>query len=410
FKSNIETYNSEITLYVANEYTSTTGTFRLEDLNKDSSNIKRDVVKSMKNSDVPKFEIQNGLLVYVKNKCTANEIKWVTDVGVKEKSTTPIVAIPTPVGGSVFKDKDNKEVPVPEGFSVDVANNVVNDGLVIKDNNNENEFVWIPSKEISGGFVRRNLRNETFNSSNFNEDYPLDSGEYKEIKDSETKYGGFYVARYEAGLPVGGVTKKTDGTQKPVSKKGSTVWTNIRFAENMADKIGTTDGALKVAKSMYNTNTVKSVLLYPAHVDTIMKWFLDAPTLTNGVGLTLDNKTAYSSSHTDAVGTASNEILQNSSRWGNYHTSSTYKAVVVTTCTGVVKPAGSSDVYRVKNIYDLAGNVFEWSMEAGSVNGRVLRGGYYGDAGAVDPATYRVDNYPSFNSMGCGFRLGIYIK
>ncbi|MEG2236003.1 MAG: hypothetical protein RR144_06200 [Clostridia bacterium] len=39
----------------------------------------------MKNSDVPKFEIQNGLLVYVKDKCTANEIKWLTDVGIKEK-------------------------------------------------------------------------------------------------------------------------------------------------------------------------------------------------------------------------------------------------------------------------------------------------------------------------------------
>ncbi|MEG1989616.1 MAG: hypothetical protein RR136_01300, partial [Clostridia bacterium] len=42
FKSNIESYNSEITLYVAKQYTSTTGTFRLEDLNKDSSNIKKD--------------------------------------------------------------------------------------------------------------------------------------------------------------------------------------------------------------------------------------------------------------------------------------------------------------------------------------------------------------------------------
>ena len=35
---------------------------------------------------------------------------------------------------------------------------------------------------------------------------------------------------------------------------------------------------------------------------------------------------------------------------------------------------GSSESYAVKNIYDLAGNCFEWTMESYSTYGRIFRG------------------------------------
>ena len=40
-------------------------------------------------------------------------------------------------------------------------------------------------------------------------------------------------------------------------------------------------------------------------------------------------------------------------------------------------PTGYQDSYKVKNIYDLAGNVYDWTLEADYTYGRVIRGGYY---------------------------------
>ena len=48
-------------------------------------------------------------------------------------------------------------------------------------------------------------------------------------------------------------------------------------------------------------------------------------------------------------------------------------------------PTGSSDYTKANNIYDLAGNVYDWTMEAVSANGRGLRGGNYDFDGAIDP-------------------------
>ena len=46
---------------------------------------------------------------------------------------------------------------------------------------------------------------------------------------------------------------------------------------------------------------------------------------------------------------------------------------------GNVTITGATEEYSIKNIYDLAGNVYEWTMEAVNVNGtierRIKRGG-----------------------------------
>jgi len=71
---------------------------------------------------------------------------------------------------------------------------------------------------------------------------------------------------------------------------------------------------------------------------------------------------------------------------------------------------GSNDNYKVKNIYDMAGNVREWTMEAYDKYYRVIRGGYYSNNATYLPASSRyynaTNNVFDFN----GFRVALYIK
>ena len=61
-----------------------------------------------------------------------------------------------------------------------------------------------------------------------------------------------------------------------------------------------------------------------------------------------------------------------------------------------------------KNIYDMAGNVYEWTMESCNTSNRAIRGGYYGDTGSYYPASYRPD-VPSFSLSSIGFRVALYL-
>lgn len=88
---------------------------------------------------------------------------------------------------------------VPEGFrkvetaeaswEKDANGNIKgwNDGLVIEDEN-ENQFVWIP------------IKNKEFSVLKKEENFLQDKESQEELEQID-KYGGFYIGRYEAGLP-----------------------------------------------------------------------------------------------------------------------------------------------------------------------------------------------------------------
>ena len=66
---------------------------------------------------------------------------------------------------------------------------------------------------------------------------------------------------------------------------------------------------------------------------------------------------------------------------------------------------------KVKNIYDLAGNVREWTMESYLDTGRFARGGDYYTNGFAQPASVRLGNLsPSTSNGEYGFRLTLYIN
>ena len=67
----------------------------------------------------------------------------------------------------------------------------------------------------------------------------------------------------------------------------------------------------------------------------------------------------------------------------------------------------------VKNIYDLAGNVYEWTMEAYKNKYRICRGGMYEMGNnAKASASMRAQTLPdnSDNIPLLGFRVALYIK
>ena len=68
---------------------------------------------------------------------------------------------------------------------------------------------------------------------------------------------------------------------------------------------------------------------------------------------------------------------------------------------------GSVSTDVSKNIYDLAGNCCEWTMEASNTSNRVKRGGRYDDA---YPVSFRNYSLPTYYYDNLSFRPTLYIK
>ena len=93
--------------------------------------------------------------------------------------------------------------------------------------------------------------------------------------------------------------------------------------------------------------------------------------------------------------------IVNSNGWGNYNTSSGG--------TGSKQPTGNSETWKANNIYDMAGNVFDWTLEAWHTYSRVLRGGSYSNSGSSNPAFSRIDDNPSNGGGYGGCRSALYV-
>lgn len=60
-------------------------------------------------------------------------------------------------------------------------------------------------------------------------------------------------------------------------------------------------------------------------------------------------------------------------------------------------------------IYDIAGNVYEWTIEAYNVDTRISRGGYYNYSAESFPASFRDAAYPEQTYNTVGFRPALYL-
>ena len=174
--------------------------------------------------------------------------------------------------------------------------------------------------------------------------------EYKAMIESVSKYGGFYIGRYE--LSEAGVQKDKETLTK-------TNWYNL----------------YKKCKELNASDKVKTQMIWGCQWDVTMNWLISSGAKT------------------------SDEVNKNSSTWGNYSNYNTANNYTEGTAgyeknAGSPQNTGSSENWKANNIYDLAGNVWEWTQEAGGTSRRAGRGGCYNLHGSGYPASNRANNSP----------------
>ena len=290
---------------------------------------------------------------------------------------------------------DNKIVKIPAGFKVaDDSGNTIDEGIVIEDGE-KNQFVWVPvSKEnFATEFVRREgYMNRSLQSLGSYCGEANAKGENEKVTETETtqkeaikmyasveRNEGFYIARYEAGKEGENV----------VSKKGADVYNEIPWSSNgeMQETTGTTGGAVELSRNFANVKnykTVTSTLIYGVQWDAVMKW------MENVNNPNIEGKTYIQ----DSTGMG----------WYNGNSGGSLKK------TGIDIGEENKGSNQVKKIYDLAGNVFEWTMESYKTYSRVPRGGCYNVTGSLYPASGRGYNYPSDSLSFIGFRPTLFLN
>ena len=270
-----------------------------------------------------------------------------------------------------------KEIMPKEDWN-SITKEQINKGIVVVDNaitydngqlsgtvSDFNEYVWVPivdeSKFVRNGWNRDTLGNET-NKEYFWEETA--SSEYTEMLDSVNRNKGFYISRYEA-------SKKNSTTAQ--SKRGQNPWVNVSQTTSIT------------ASSNMN-ESINSHLVYGVEWDSVLQWALDSQAIIGSA-----------SGGTKAI--TEDDVQKDSSSWGNYWNSAGGAA---SNSGGYsAQPGGTNEYWKVNNIYDLAGNVWEWTQEKYSTGtDRAFRGGvYYGLSDDV-PAAGRNGYGESYVNFG----------
>ena len=154
--------------------------------------------------------------------------------------------------------------------------------------------------------------------------------EYEAVFNSIKKYGGFYIGRYEITGTADNPTVQREKDVLTAASTGAKNWYGLKDACN----------------KIVNNDKVKSTMIYGNQWDEVMDWLVDTGTKE------------------------SDEVNENSSSWGNYSESSGAAAIEG---AGTPQQSGQSDAWSANNIYDLAGNYWEWTQEAKEIYRRNSR-------------------------------------
>ena len=324
---------------------------------------------------------------------------------------------------STTKPMPPEGVTIPNGFYY--VGGKINEGVVISDNPEDegkgtshevaqtlkgNQFVWVPVPDPSTMFIEGSakltgvstttdvysrLRGDSgdigtkpgieskrepdlLSTSDKNEKYWSILGssqkdmadkmvaEYKAMYESVKKYKGFYIGRYEL----------TGTIDKPTTKLGAVLDNNPYNWYELK----------KAATNVVSTEYAQSTMIYDCQWDETMSWLISSGSKTREL------------------------VYEDSTSWGNYKESSGNAAIEG---AGTIQITGYSKFWNANNIYDLAGNCFEWTQAATGYYDRQSRGGLDGHGGYGKTANQRDSFYPynSSHMYGCySTRATMYVK
>ena len=179
--------------------------------------------------------------------------------------------------------------------------------------------------------------------------------EFNSMIASVEKYGGFYIGRYETG--------NLKETEAVVVKNNSDIGDQTWYTQ------------YNKSKGVAANSNVTTSMIWGCQWDAVMRWMYNSGD---------EEKKTYTY---DSTGK------------GNYSGTNENQPI----------PTGSNSAYAVNNIYDMAGNVWDWTIEACITIHRVNRGGDYYDDASYLPASNRNLNDPTYSSSDVGSRLALYM-
>ena len=331
----------------------------------------------------------------------------------------------------------------------------IDTGLVIQDASG-NEYVWVVVPRTTAVYATTGLGKTTFTDADYTnietdlknytstyvtkEGYSdthegdtanvgwLTSDEYTELKNRMLKSvyenGGFYVGRYEAGIETTG-TNRTRNTDKnsdgkytmpsitPVSKADAYPYTYVTRtqAQNLASNV--------------NSGTKTSSLMFGVQWDLVLAFMSkDTAKITSTDVLTKNSTTIgnYINSTFDLNRGKYAQRDQLGNPWKNFD--SALGSIVVSNETtgkmkkteqsshsdGILLTTGGTEQSKVMNIYDIAGNVSEWTLEKASevFFACANRGGGFSDTGSDQPAAICGSWDIDISYDNIGFRVSLF--
>ena len=264
------------------------------------------------------------------------------------------------------------KVWLPEGFKVaEDSASTVQGGVVIEDKEG-NQFVWVPVATLAD--YKRTWYKGEGSLSNYSEALP------KEEKTSVERYKGFYIGRYEAG------------------DKENTEAKTLRSSNNVTKTV-----TIKANQAPYNYVTRTQAVSLAEGFAT-----------KQGYKAKTKLVSSYAWDTTIAFLQKVNSDYGSSSEEGNYN-NTTFSYIDITGASktkeknsNVLVPTGQTT--PVCNIYDMGGNIWEWTTERCSLTDGpyALRGGTCYNNFTSHPAGFRF-SYSAVADALFGFRLTLFM-